>query len=102
MRVEAVYKLSPYLHSFMQKLSDLICSELMFHGYNTGQSQVKETHNWMRWDTENHAQNLPKLLATNLNFDQDHQDHCEATQLDFKDGCFFIRFLHLNQPGLSE
>ena len=77
----------------MQKLSDLIQEELAFHGYNNGQSQVSETHNWMRWETENHAQNLNKLLATNLNFDQDHQDHCEATQLDFKDGCFFIQFL---------
>ena len=77
----------------MQKISDLIQDELMFHGYNNGQSKVSETHNWMRWVTGDHAQNLPKLLATNLNFDQDHQDHCEATQLDFENGLFFIRFL---------
>ena len=77
----------------MQKIADLIQEELLFHGYDNGQSKVSETHNWMRWVTGDHTQNLPKLLATNLNFDQDHQDHCEASQLDFEDGLFFIRFL---------
>ena len=93
MRVEAVYKLSPYLHSFMQKIADLIQEELLFHGYDKGQSKVAETHNWMRWVTNDKAQNLPNLLATSLNFDMDHQDHCQATQLDFENGLFFIRFM---------
>ena len=85
--------MSPYLHSFMQKISELIEQELLFHGYDKGQSKVAETHNWMRWVTNDKAQNLPNLLATSLNFDMDHQDHCQATQLDFENGLFFIRFL---------
>ena len=93
MRVEAVYRLSPYLYSFMQKIAELIEQELLFHGYDKGQSKVAETHNWMRWVTNDKAQNLPNLLATSLNFDMDHQDHCQATQLDFENGLFFIRFL---------
>ena len=77
----------------MQKIAELIEQELHFHGYDKGQSKVAETHNWMRWVTNDKAQNLPNLLATSLNFDMDHQDHCQATQLDFENGLFFIRFL---------
>ena len=85
--------MSPYLYSFMQKISEFIEQELLFHGYDKGQSKVTETHNWMRWVTNDKAQNLPTLLATSLNFDMDHQDNCQATQLDFENGLFFIRFM---------